>query len=78
MDAPVSGGTAGQRRDTQFYRGRAAEKFEQVKPVLEAMGKISFTLGEGGRSVAKICNNMLLGVIGDRDSRSHEFGRKTD
>jgi 3-hydroxyisobutyrate dehydrogenase len=58
MDAPVSGGTAGAAAGTlSFIVGGQAEQFEQVKPVLEAMGKNIFHAGEvGAGQVAKICN----------------------
>ncbi|WP_373181743.1 3-hydroxyisobutyrate dehydrogenase [Halomonas campaniensis] len=65
LDAPVSGGVGGARAGTlTFIVGGDAAGFEQAKPVLEAMGKNIFHAGEtGAGQVAKICNNMLLGIL---------------
>ena len=78
MDAPVSGGTAGAAAGTlSFIVGGQAEQFEQVKPVLEAMGKNIFHAGEvGAGQVAKICNNMLLGVIMTGTAEAMNLGAK--
>jgi len=63
-DAPVSGGTGGAEAGTlTFMVGAAAELYERIKPVLGAMGKNIVHCGESGNGqVAKICNNMLLGI----------------
>ncbi|MBX4421640.1 NAD-binding protein, partial [Mycobacterium tuberculosis] len=76
--APVSGGTAGAAAGTlSFIVGGQAEQFEQVKPVLEAMGKNIFHAGEvGAGQVAKICNNMLLGVIMTGTAEAMNLGAK--
>ncbi|TDR56599.1 3-hydroxyisobutyrate dehydrogenase [Halomonas ventosae] len=65
LDAPVSGGVGGAKAGTlTFIVGGEAEGFEQAKPLLEAMGKNIFHAGEAGAGqVAKICNNMLLGIL---------------
>ncbi|MBB3331030.1 3-hydroxyisobutyrate dehydrogenase [Halomonas campaniensis] len=65
LDAPVSGGVGGARAGTlTFIVGGDAAGFEQARPVLEAMGKNIFHAGEtGAGQVAKICNNMLLGIL---------------
>lgn len=65
LDAPVSGGTGGATAGTlTFIVGGTDSDFEQVKPVLEAMGKNIFHAGDvGAGQVAKICNNMLLGIL---------------
>ncbi len=65
VDAPVSGGTGGATAGTlTFIVGGDTAHFEQVKPVLQAMGKNIFHAGEhGAGQVAKICNNMLLGIL---------------
>lgn len=64
VDAPVSGGVAAATGGTlTFMVGGAAEAFERAKPVLEAMGKNIFHAGAAGNGqVAKIANNMLLGI----------------
>lgn len=65
LDAPVSGGTGGATAGTlTFIVGGDASQFDAVKPVLQAMGKNIFHAGEvGAGQVAKICNNMLLGIL---------------
>lgn len=65
LDAPVSGGTAGAAAGTlTFIVGGAAETLERARPVLQAMGKNIFHVGDSGAGqVAKLCNNMALGVI---------------
>ncbi|MEQ5801923.1 3-hydroxyisobutyrate dehydrogenase [Halomonas sp. H10-9-1] len=65
LDAPVSGGVGGAKAGTlTFIVGGETAGFEQAKPVLEAMGKNIFHAGDSGAGqVAKICNNMLLGIL---------------
>lgn len=64
IDAPVSGGVGGAAAGTlTFMCGGAQSTFERAKPVLEVMGKNIFHAGDAGNGqVAKICNNMLLGI----------------
>ena len=64
LDAPVSGGVSGASAATlTFMVGGSADNFEQAKPVLQAMGrKIVHCGGSGHGQVAKICNNMVLGI----------------
>uniref|UniRef100_UPI003569EA0D 3-hydroxyisobutyrate dehydrogenase n=1 Tax=Halomonas sp. TaxID=1486246 RepID=UPI003569EA0D len=65
LDAPVSGGINGAWAGTlTFIVGGDASGYEQARPVLEVMGTNIFHAGEtGSGQVAKICNNMLLGVL---------------
>ncbi len=65
LDAPVSGGTAGAAAGTlTFIVGGNDADLEQAQPLLQRMGKNIFHAGESGAGqVAKICNNMLLGVL---------------
>ncbi|NYT64805.1 3-hydroxyisobutyrate dehydrogenase [Alcaligenaceae bacterium] len=65
IDAPVSGGTGGAIAGTlTFIVGGASVDFEAAKPYLEKMGKNIFHAGDDGAGqVAKICNNMLLGIL---------------
>ncbi|SFH46006.1 3-hydroxyisobutyrate dehydrogenase [Modicisalibacter xianhensis] len=65
LDAPVSGGVGGAKAGTlTFIVGGPEAAFQQARPVLEAMGKNIFLAGEAGAGqVAKICNNMLLGIL---------------
>jgi 3-hydroxyisobutyrate dehydrogenase len=64
VDAPVSGGTASAAAGTlTFMVGGSNEAYAQVKPILEAMGKKIFHAGLAGcGQMAKICNNLLLGI----------------
>ena len=65
LDAPVSGGTAGAAAGTlTFIVGGAADVLERARPVLQGMGRNIFHMGGAGAGqVAKLCNNMALGVI---------------
>lgn len=64
VDAPVSGGVAAAQGGTlTFMVGGDSEDFERARPLLENMGKNIFHAGPlGNGQVAKICNNMLLGI----------------
>ena len=63
-DAPVSGGTLGAKDGSlTFMVGADVETFEAVKPVLSCMGKNLVHCGDVGTGqVAKICNNLILGI----------------
>lgn len=65
IDAPMSGGIAGAAAGTlTFIVGGNAEALERARPVLQNMGKNIFHMGDAGAGqVAKLCNNMALGVI---------------
>lgn len=65
LDAPVSGGTGGAIAGSlTFIVGGSAEAFAKAEPILAVMGKNIFHAGEhGAGQVAKICNNMLLGIL---------------
>ncbi|WP_454690491.1 3-hydroxyisobutyrate dehydrogenase [Achromobacter aloeverae] len=65
IDAPVSGGTGGAAAGTlTFIVGGDAAALERGRPILEKMGKNIFHAGAAGAGqVAKICNNMLLGIL---------------
>ncbi|WP_431025426.1 3-hydroxyisobutyrate dehydrogenase [Halomonas sp. H5] len=65
LDAPVSGGVGGAKAGTlTFIVGGSEAGFAQARPVLEGMGKNIFHAGAvGAGQVAKICNNMLLGIL---------------
>eukprot|EP01129_Flabellula_baltica_P000389 TRINITY_DN10410_c0_g1_i1.p1 TRINITY_DN10410_c0_g1~~TRINITY_DN10410_c0_g1_i1.p1 ORF type:complete len:335 (-),score=85.93 TRINITY_DN10410_c0_g1_i1:22-1026(-) len=64
LDAPISGGINGARDGTlTFMVGGAEESFNTAKPLLEAMGKNIVHCGKGGNGqVAKVCNNLILGI----------------
>jgi 3-hydroxyisobutyrate dehydrogenase len=65
IDAPVSGGTGGAIAGTlTFMVGGSAADLERARPLLEKMGANIFHAGDAGAGqTAKICNNMLLGVL---------------
>lgn len=65
LDAPVSGGTGGAIAGSlTFIVGGSADAFAKAEPILAVMGKNIFHAGEhGAGQVAKICNNLLLGIL---------------
>ena len=65
IDAPVSGGTGGAIAGTlTFMVGGSDADLERARPLLEKMGKNIFHAGDvGAGQTAKICNNMLLGIL---------------
>jgi 3-hydroxyisobutyrate dehydrogenase len=65
IDAPVSGGTGGAIAGTlTFMVGGEVQDLERARPVLEKMGANIFHAGAAGAGqTAKICNNMLLGIL---------------
>ena len=78
LDAPVSGGVGGAKAATlTFMVGGSAHAFARGKPVLERMGKRVVHCGEAGNGqVAKICNNMILGVSMIAVSEAFVLGEK--
>lgn len=64
LDAPVSGGTGGAIAGTlTFIVGGDAQALARARSLLEKMGKNIFHAGAAGAGqVAKIANNMLLGI----------------
>lgn len=64
LDAPVSGGTGGAAAGTlTFMVGGSDADFDRAQPILAAMGKNIVHCGAAGNGqVAKVANNMLLGI----------------
>lgn len=64
IDTPMSGGITGAHAGTlTFMVGSDKEHFEQAKHVLLGMGKNVFHCGGPGTGeIAKICNNLILGI----------------
>ena len=64
IDAPVSGGVGGAEAGTlTFMVGGAPADFDAAKPLLAAMGKnIVHCGGSGTGQIAKLCNNLILGI----------------
>ena len=65
VDAPVSGGVAGAQAGTlTFIVGATDSGFKQAQAVLQHVGKNIFHAGKAGDGqMAKICNNLMLGII---------------
>ena len=78
IDAPVSGGVGGAEAATlTFMVGGDAAAFARAKPLLEVMGKnIVHAGGAGNGQVAKICNNMILGISMIGVSEAFVLGEK--
>jgi 3-hydroxyisobutyrate dehydrogenase len=78
LDAPVSGGVGGAKTATlTFMVGGSAEAFARGKPILERMGRRVVHCGEAGNGqVAKICNNMILGISMIAVSEAFVLGEK--
>ena len=65
VDAPVSGGVGGAEAGTLTFMVGAddAADFAAARPLLEGMGKnIVLCGGVGTGQVAKLCNNLVLGI----------------
>jgi len=64
VDAPVSGGVGGAEKATlTFMVGGSESGFARSMPLLRVMGRnIVHCGGPGTGQVAKVCNNMLLGI----------------
>lgn len=77
IDAPVSGGTGGAMAGTlTFMVGGDAADLERARPLLERMGKNIFHAGKAGAGqAAKICNNMLLGILMIGTSEALSLGK---
>ena len=78
LDAPVSGGTGGAIAGSlTFIVGGEADGFVKAKPILDVMGKNIFHAGDhGAGQVAKICNNMLLGILMSGTAEAINLGVK--
>jgi 3-hydroxyisobutyrate dehydrogenase len=64
VDAPVSGGVGGAEAGTlTMMVGGPNAAFEAAKPYLEIVGgRVIHAGGPGNGQVAKVCNNMILGI----------------
>jgi 3-hydroxyisobutyrate dehydrogenase len=78
LDAPVSGGTGGAEAATlTFMVGGDEAAVKKATPVLENMGKKVVHCGDAGAGqVAKVCNNMILGVTMIGVSEAFILGEK--
>lgn len=63
IDAPVSGGTEGAEQGTlAIMAGGSEAAFQRVRPVFDAMGTVQRLGGLGAGSLAKACNQVLVGL----------------
>ncbi|KAM0787121.1 hypothetical protein ACM66B_006375 [Microbotryomycetes sp. NB124-2] len=64
LDAPVSGGVTGAQAGTlSFMVGGSDDAFRRAEKYFQMMGKRAIHCGGSGNGlVAKICNNLLLGI----------------
>ncbi len=78
LDAPVSGGVAGASAGTlTFMVGGSDAAFARGKPIFEGMGRnIVHAGGPGNGQVAKVCNNMILGITMIGISEAFTLGEK--
>jgi 3-hydroxyisobutyrate dehydrogenase len=76
IDAPVSGGTQSAQAGTlTFMIGSTIEQLARAQPLLEKMGKRVVHAGSSGAGqTAKLCNNMLLGILMLANSEAIQLG----
>jgi 3-hydroxyisobutyrate dehydrogenase/2-hydroxy-3-oxopropionate reductase len=78
IDAPVSGGPWGAEAGTlTIMCGGEQAAYEKVLPFLQAEGKQLYLLGPvGAGTVAKLCNNLLVGIHAAAASEAFVLGVK--
>lgn len=78
LDAPISGGPMGAEAGTlTIMVGGDKGIFDKASPVLQAMGKNILYMGESGSgSIAKLINNMLVGIHTVALSEAFVLGEK--
>lgn len=78
LDTPMSGGVTGAENGTlTFMVGGENEHLEIVRPVLEGMGKNIFHCGGPGTGeIAKLSNNLILGISMIAASEGMALGEK--
>lgn len=76
IDAPVSGGTqSAQAGSLTFMVGGPPGDLERARPVLQDIGqRIVHAGASGAGQTAKLCNNMLLGIIMIANSEAIQLG----
>jgi len=79
LDAPVSGGDVGAKNATlAIMAGGEAAALERARPVLERLGKTITHCGPvGSGQLAKLCNQILVGVTLLGVSEAIAFARKS-
>eukprot|EP00349_Pseudokeronopsis_sp_Brazil_P003090 CAMPEP_0202958032 /NCGR_PEP_ID=MMETSP1396-20130829/2375_1 /ASSEMBLY_ACC=CAM_ASM_000872 /TAXON_ID= /ORGANISM="Pseudokeronopsis sp., Strain Brazil" /LENGTH=192 /DNA_ID=CAMNT_0049675833 /DNA_START=74 /DNA_END=652 /DNA_ORIENTATION=- len=78
IDSPMSGGIGGAQNGTlTFMVGCEKEHYDKVKEMLVGMGKNVFHCGGPGTGeIAKICNNLILGISMVATSEGLSLGEK--
>lgn len=78
VDAPVSGGVAGAEAGTlTLMVGGSEAAFAKAEPLLQAVGKRAIHAGGAGNGqVAKVCNNMMLGICMLATAEAFTLGQK--
>jgi 3-hydroxyisobutyrate dehydrogenase len=78
VDAPVSGGVGGAEAGTlTFMVGGSKIDFDSAKVVLEKMGGKIVHCGDAGTGqIAKLCNNLILGISMNAVSEAMNLGVK--
>ena len=77
VDAPVSGGVAGaEAASLTLMVGGSEAAFARAQPLLEAVGRRAIHAGgPGNGQVAKVCNNMMLGICMLATAEAFTLGR---
>ena len=77
-DSPMSGGIVGAQNGTlTFMVGCEKEHYDAIQHVLLGMGKNIFHCGGAGTGeIAKICNNLILGISMIASSEGISLGEK--
>ena len=77
LDSPVSGGNPMAIAGTlAIMTGGKKEIFEEVKPLLECMGKPVYTGGAVSGSITKLANNMIAGAYLVAMAEAYAFAAK--
>jgi 3-hydroxyisobutyrate dehydrogenase len=78
LDAPVAGSVKpAEEAQLVIMVGGDEKVYEKVKPVFDALGKMSVYLGENGKAnVAKLSVNLLLGIVDQGLAEAVIFARK--
>lgn len=78
VDAPVSGGVKGaENAALTIMVGGREDDFQRAQPILSILGKRVIHAGSAGKGqVAKICNNMILGISMIAISEAFALGEK--
>ncbi|RAP77029.1 NAD(P)-dependent oxidoreductase [Paenibacillus montanisoli] len=77
LDAPVSGGTTGAAAGTlSIMVGGREPIFQKAKPVLEAMGKQIYFVGDSGNgTVVKLINQLMVGIHSQAVAEAYALSR---